>query len=78
MNTMTLADLKAGRKAKITAIAGAEQQARRLMEMGLTVGVVVEVCCTAPLGDPIAVKVRGYCLSLRKEHAGIIEVQEGA
>ena len=78
MIVKTLADLKAGRKARVTSIAAVSEAARCVMEMGITAGVVVEVCHVAPLGDPIAIKVRGYRLSLRKGQAGIVEIEEGA
>jgi Fe2+ transport system protein FeoA len=45
-----------------------------LIEMGLRRGSVIEVKRVAPLGDPIAVKVRGYHLSLRALEAKSIEV----
>ena len=41
----------------------------------LTKGVEVYVRKVAPLGDPVEVTVRGYELSLRKEDAGMIEVE---
>ena len=47
---------------------------RRLMDMGLTRGVMVTVRKVAPLGDPIEVTVRGYELSLRKADAAMIEI----
>ena len=39
----------------------------RLQEMGLTPDTEVTVLKTAPLGDPIEIRVRGYSLCLRKE-----------
>jgi ferrous iron transport protein A len=45
------------------------------MDMGITKGVDVRLVRVAPLGDPIEVRVRGYELSLRKEDAGLIEVE---
>ena len=71
--TMTLRDLKPGHKARISKIKGRGGVNRRIMEMGVTPGAVVEIERVAPLGDPIDVKVKGYHLSLRKEEAaGII------
>ena len=46
----------------------------KLLEMGLTTGKVVEVLYRAPLGDPIAIDIDGYVLSLRKDEADLIEV----
>jgi ferrous iron transport protein A len=48
---------------------------RRLLEMGLCPEVEVEVLRRAPLGDPIELRVRGYLLSVRAEHARQVEMQ---
>ena len=39
---------------------------KKLLAMGLTPGVEVQVIRVAPLGDPVEIKVRGYSLTLRK------------
>ena len=44
--------------------------------MGITPGTEIEVIRVAPLGDPIEVKIRGYSLSLRKEEANFVEIEE--
>jgi len=41
----------------------------RLREMGLLAGTRLTLVRTAPLGDPIEIKVRGYHLTLRKSEA---------
>ena len=48
---------------------------KRLVEMGVTPGVLIAVERVAPLGDPIAVEVRGYRLSMRKREASKIRVK---
>ena len=48
---------------------------KRITEMGLTTGTVIEVERVAPLGDPVEMKVKGYHLSLRKDEASKIEVE---
>ena len=48
---------------------------KRLVEMGVTPGVLIAVERVAPLGDPIAVEVRGYRLSMRKAEAAQIRVK---
>ncbi len=48
---------------------------KRLVEMGITPGVLIAVERVAPLGDPIAVQVRGYRLSMRKAEAAKIRVK---
>jgi len=47
----------------------------RLREMGLLVGTPLTLVRTAPLGDPIEIKVRGYFLTLRKSEADHILVE---
>ena len=49
---------------------------KRIMDMGITRGVEIYVRKVAPLGDPIEVTVRGYELSLRKEDATMIEIED--
>lgn len=44
--------------------------------MGLTVGTEIYVRKLAPLGDPIEIRLRGYELSLRKEEAKEILVDQ--
>ncbi|NCA81336.1 MAG: metal-dependent transcriptional regulator [Opitutae bacterium] len=70
----TLKELKPGDKARIEKLSGAGAVARRIADMGVTKGSVVEVIRIAPLGDPIDVKIKGYHLSLRKEEAAGIAV----
>ena len=41
----------------------------RLEEMGLTKGAHVTVLKTAPLGDPLEIRVRGYSLCIRRNLA---------
>jgi ferrous iron transport protein A len=65
----TLKDLKPGEKACVGTILVEGLMRRKLMDMGVTPGVEIEVNKMAPLGDPIEVKLRGYALSLRKKDA---------
>lgn len=47
----------------------------RLREMGLLPGITVTLIRTAPLGDPLEIKVRGYHLTLRKSEAEHVIVE---
>ena len=47
----------------------------RLREMGLLAGTRITLVRTAPLGDPIEIKVRGYHLTLRKSEAEHVLVE---
>lgn len=71
----TLSDLKSGDRARVTAVGGAGEAARRLMDLGLIRGTAVEVVRKAPLGDPIEVRIRGFMLSLRRTEADHITVE---
>lgn len=48
----------------------------KLMEMGVLIGRELSVLFKAPFGDPIAIDVDGYILSLRLDEAKLIGVEE--
>ncbi len=68
-----LAQLKIGQSAVIDSFTD-KVMALKLMEMGCTPGEIVSLDQVAPLGDPIAISVSGYLLSLRKEEASTVLV----
>lgn len=70
-----LAGLKPGQQGKITAIGAIGPLRRRLMDMGVLVGEVVDVVKVAPMGDPIEIRIKSYSLSLRKKEAEGIAVE---
>ena len=47
----------------------------KLMEMGMVKGQPLYMLFKAPFGDPIAVDVNGYILSLRLDEARLINVE---
>lgn len=74
-----LGELSPGAVAKIVSVGKTGEcevaLARRLLEMGLLEGADVEVLHQAPFGgDPLAVRVRGSIVALRRNEANIIEV----
>jgi ferrous iron transport protein A len=71
---LSLARLPVGAQARVVAINGSGAIARRLMEMGVVPGAPVRVIKSAPLGDPIEIRVRGYHLALRRTEAQTISV----
>jgi DtxR family Mn-dependent transcriptional regulator len=75
MATLQLNDLKPGQKGRVLKTTVRGETHRRIVEMGVTPGAVVEIERVAPLGDPIDIKVKGYHLSLRKEDAEGIKVE---
>lgn len=68
-----LSELKLGQKAVIDSFTD-KNMALKLLEMGCTPGEVIRLDRIAPLGDPIAISVSGYLLSLRKDEAASILV----
>lgn len=71
----TLRQVKIGETVKVVKLHGEGAVKRRIMDMGVTKGVQIQVRKVAPLGDPIEVTVRGYELSIRKADADMIEVE---
>ncbi len=72
----TLKETKIGHSVRVVKLHGEGAIKRRIMDMGITKGVELQVRKVAPLGDPIQITVRGYELSLRKADAEMIEVQD--
>lgn len=71
----SLDEVRPGERARVTAVGGEGDTARRLMDLGLIRGTTVEVVRSAPLGDPIEVKLRGFMLTLRRAEAEQITVE---
>ena len=69
----TLDQLRPGERGTIRALR-ASLLTPKLLEMGLLPGREVIYKLRAPLGDPIAVRVSGYQLSLRRDEARLIEL----
>jgi Fe2+ transport system protein FeoA len=67
-----------GSRATVVRVGGAPALRRRFAEMGIVPGASIQVERVAPLGDPIAYRIRGYRLSLRREEAAQIEVMPEA
>ena len=73
--TLTLKDTKPGMVVRIDSV-GESDLKQRLMTMGLIPGTRVEILNSAPLGDPIALRLRSYNLAMRRDDAAQIEVSE--
>ncbi|PID27640.1 MAG: ferrous iron transport protein A [Candidatus Cloacimonadota bacterium] len=71
----TLSELKPGEKSIIADVSSDSKIKRKLVEMGITKGEEVEMIRVAPLGDPIAVEIRGYKLTIRKNDAKHIKIK---
>ena len=72
----TLDKLKIGHDAVIKEINCDNKALRRhILDMGLTQGVEVTLIKTAPLGNPLEIRLRGYELTIRKEDASKIVIE---
>jgi ferrous iron transport protein A len=70
-----LTELNCGDKAIIRSFENQELLIK-LMEMGCIPGEIITIEQMAPFKDPISVMVAGYILSLRKDEAETIIVEE--
>jgi Fe2+ transport system protein FeoA len=76
MNNKTVEHLNIGESGIINSIQAPKEIKRRLMDMGFTKGIKVNVVKKAPMGDPIEVCIRGYNLCIRKEQASNLELRD--
>ena len=72
---MTLSQLGIGETGIVKEFTDLEMSVK-LMEMGCLPGEEVEVERFAPMGCPIAIRVAGYQLCLRKSEAAIIIIEQ--
>lgn len=71
----SLADLKISEKGIIKSFSD-EALSIKLIEMGCLPGSEIQINFTAPFNGPIAIKVAGYHLSLRREEALRISLED--
>ncbi len=72
--TKTLSDITNGSKVMVSEISQSKLRVK-LMEMGVIKGRILTVLYRAPFGDPIAIDIDGYVLSLRKDEACLVDVE---
>lgn len=60
---------------RIHAITASGELGRRIRDMGLVPGTRLMVVGRAPLTDPVAVRMKGFTLSLRNNEADFIDVE---
>ncbi len=72
---MRLSELKPNTKAIVIDLLGDSNLKKKLLSMGITIGVEVKVIRNAPLRDPIEIEVRGYNLSIRRAEAENVVVE---
>jgi Fe2+ transport system protein FeoA len=50
------------------------QERRRLMDLGIIPGTIIEAEFQSPMSDPTAYRIRGALIALRREQADLISV----
>lgn len=69
-----LCDVPLNRWCRIEELEGPRGDRDRLIDLGFTPGEEIMVTHSAPLGDPLVIRVRGALLALRKREAAWIWV----
>lgn len=72
--SISLRELKLGQKARIDGILASGEMGRRIRDMGIMPGEKIEVVGRAPLQDPVALRLKGFTLTLRNSEADYITV----
>jgi len=69
-----LNELPLGQKGVIHRIACADNEKRRMMELGFVTDTEIEALLKSPCGDPVAYLVKGAVMAVRNEDAEKIEI----
>lgn len=72
----TVDELRIGEQGTVQSLGCSGALRRRIIDMGITPGAVIIKRKTAPFGDPIEINVRGYELSIRRNEAKEIIVDD--
>ena len=72
-----LSEIPLGGSARVHGISPAcrGQERRRLLDLGVVPGAVVAAELSAPSGDPVAYRVRGALIALRRSQADLVHVE---
>jgi Fe2+ transport system protein FeoA len=71
---MTLDQLGADVVATVVGLTNEGVERRRMLDLGILPGARVEVVMKSPLGDPVAYRIRGATVALRRDQARQIRV----
>ncbi len=74
---MKIKDFGVGSNLKVTGYDKSQKAYRqKLLSMGLVKGIDFKIVRVAPMGDPVELKIKSFNLSLRKDEANALEVEE--
>jgi len=75
MDRINIRQMQDNQSGIVSAVKVGGELGRRIREMGLVPGTEIKIQGRAPLYDPVALKVRGFTLSLRNSESDYIEVE---
>lgn len=73
---VAMGELAPGSRARVVETGGTGKHQRRMLDMGLVPGAEVEVVRMAPLGDPVEYRVKGTAISMRRDDANTVLVEQ--
>ena len=76
MEPLCLYDIEPGQQARVISLLSEKSMRRRLMDLGLTPGTLVECLGRSPFWDPSAFLIRGAVIALRKKDCKDILIQK--
>ena len=75
MNIRSLNDIRPGESAVVKTLCARGSMRRRLLDIGLIDGTVVECLGRSPSGDPSAFMIRGAVIAIRSEDCSDIIIR---
>jgi Fe2+ transport system protein FeoA len=72
----TLADLRPGESGVVSELHSQGPERRRMMDLGILPGTTIVVEMNSPMGDPVAYRVRGALVALRREQAQLVVIHD--
>lgn len=67
--------MQVNKRGVITAVTASAEMGRRIRDMGVVPGAEIMVIGRAPLKDPVALRLKGFTLTLRNKEADFITVE---
>jgi len=75
MPRINIRRMKVNQEGTIASVKVGGELGRRLRDMGLVPGTSIKIQGRAPLYDPVALRIKGFTLTLRNSEADHIEVE---
>ncbi len=73
MSIVSMRRMKVNQKGVIVSVQAEGPLGRRIRDMGLISGTEIQVVGRAPLHDPVALRLKGFTLTLRNSEADFIQ-----